>query len=411
MSIAFVQLGQCGNQIGQCLFDFMIQEASNSSPAAQAIINETFFIERKQQYIAKSLLIDMEPKVVDRCLKQDYYDKCNIIIFFRLGEFSLTKQEGSGNNWAYGYNVHGPSIQSELIKKVDTLLEEAGYVEAFFFISSLAGGTGSGLGSFLLQLMADRYPEIEFFNICIVPHLTGEVILQSLNTTLTISSLYQHSEGILLLQNDEAQQMCNHLLNLKSPSLAEINNLMSTNLASFFWPALTQPVFSTFQNNIQYVQELLQITSNQYKLLQLSQIPQLPQQSKAFQNESWNSLEKRISQMVLTGAKEYNINWHKQGTNPFKQLYIARGHDVKKYQFQHNVIMDEHQFNKNERSMTVIHNSASAIDSLNNLADRANQILQEKAYLYQYEKFGVNKDTFQESLAIFESIINDYEQL
>ena len=34
--------------------------------------------------------------------------------------------------------------------------------------------------------------------------------------------------------------------------------------------------------------------------------------------------------------------------------------------------MDEHQFNKNERSMTVIHNSASAIDSLNNLADRAN---------------------------------------
>ena len=73
--------------------------------------------------------------------------------------------------------MHGPSIQSELIKKVDTLLEEAGYVEAFFFISSLAGGTGSGLGSFLLQLMADRYPEIEFFNICIVPHLTGEVIL------------------------------------------------------------------------------------------------------------------------------------------------------------------------------------------------------------------------------------------
>ena len=31
----------------------------------------------------------MEPKVVDRCLKQDYYDKC--IIFFYLREFSLTK--------------------------------------------------------------------------------------------------------------------------------------------------------------------------------------------------------------------------------------------------------------------------------------------------------------------------------
>jgi hypothetical protein len=38
-------------------------------------LNETFFFERKNRLVAKSLLIDMEPKVVDRCLKADYYDK------------------------------------------------------------------------------------------------------------------------------------------------------------------------------------------------------------------------------------------------------------------------------------------------------------------------------------------------
>lgn len=58
----------------------------------------------------------------------------------------------------------------------DSLLEESGYIESVFFMSSLAGGTGSGLGSYLLELFADRY-DIEFFNICVVPHLTGEVIL------------------------------------------------------------------------------------------------------------------------------------------------------------------------------------------------------------------------------------------
>jgi hypothetical protein len=73
---------------------------------------------------------------------------------------------------------------------MDTLLEECGYLESLFFISSLAGGTGSGLGSYILEAMADRYPEIELFNICIMPHLTGEVILQSLNTVLTIASIY-----------------------------------------------------------------------------------------------------------------------------------------------------------------------------------------------------------------------------
>lgn len=60
---------------------------------------------------------------------------------------------------------------------MDSLLEECGYLESMFFISSLAGGTGSGVGSYTLELLSDRYPEIEFFNICIVPHLTGEVIL------------------------------------------------------------------------------------------------------------------------------------------------------------------------------------------------------------------------------------------
>lgn len=82
---------------------------------------------------------------------------------------------------------------------MDGLLEESGYVESMFFISSLAGGTGSGLGSYVLELFADRFPEIEFFNVCVMPHLTGEVILQSLNTVLTIGSIYKHSEGIILL--------------------------------------------------------------------------------------------------------------------------------------------------------------------------------------------------------------------
>ncbi|CAD8148091.1 unnamed protein product [Paramecium octaurelia] len=401
MSLGFIQLGQCGNQIGHALFDFMIQETQMSSPGAQALLNEIFFFERKNKQIAKSLLIDMEPKVVDRCLKAEYYDKA----------FSLTKQEGSGNNWAYGFNNHGPANKNAILQIMDSLLEECGYLESLFFISSLAGGTGSGLGSYILELMADRYPEIELFNICVMPHLTGEVILQSLNTVLTIGSIYQHSEGIILLQNDEAQALCNNLLNLKSPSLNDINQVMSTNLASFFWPCLTNQVYSTFHNNLQYVQELLNITNNQYKLLQLNQIPQLPQQSKAFQNDTWSALEKRIQQMVMTGTKEYNINWHKKGQQPFKQLMIARGNDVKKHQFNWNTVQDEHQFNKNEKSITVLHNSSNIVESLNQISDRANQMIQERAYLYQYEKFGVKIQHFQESMGIVEGIINDYEQL
>jgi len=41
-------------------------------------------------------------------------------------------------------------------------------------------------------VMYDNYPELNLININIMPHLTGEVILQSLNSILTISHLYKY---------------------------------------------------------------------------------------------------------------------------------------------------------------------------------------------------------------------------
>ncbi len=65
-----------------------------------------------------------------------------------------------------------------------------------------AGGTGSGLGSYLLNLVNDQYPELLKYNVCVVPHLTGEVILQNYNCVMTISTLYESSDGIFLIEND-----------------------------------------------------------------------------------------------------------------------------------------------------------------------------------------------------------------
>ena len=50
----------------------MYQEALNSSEAHQAIVADQFFMESKksQSLVAKSVLIDMEPKVVNKCLAE-----------------------------------------------------------------------------------------------------------------------------------------------------------------------------------------------------------------------------------------------------------------------------------------------------------------------------------------------------
>jgi len=59
----------------------------------------------------------------------------------------------------------------------------------------------------------------------VAPHLTGEVILQSYNCVLTIASLYENTDGVLLIENDNIEEICNKLLNLKRPSLTEMNRV------------------------------------------------------------------------------------------------------------------------------------------------------------------------------------------
>ena len=95
---------------------------------------------------AKAFSIDMEPKVVNKNLnmqKQWGYRK----------DLSLVQEEGSGNNWAYGCYVHGPNIKEKLINMFRKYAESEDYIKCFYQIQSMAGGTGSGLGTYILELL------------------------------------------------------------------------------------------------------------------------------------------------------------------------------------------------------------------------------------------------------------------
>lgn len=66
-------------------------------------------------------------------------------------------------------------------------------------LQSLAGGTGSGLGTYVLGLLEDLYPKIPKFVGCVLPHLSGEVILQAYNATLSLGTIYGLADGIFLI--------------------------------------------------------------------------------------------------------------------------------------------------------------------------------------------------------------------
>lgn len=66
-------------------------------------------------------------------------------------------------------------------------------------IQSMAGGTGSGLGTYIVQLLNDNFAKTPKFVTCVMPHLSGEVILQSYNAGLSLGTVYPEADGIFII--------------------------------------------------------------------------------------------------------------------------------------------------------------------------------------------------------------------
>ena len=127
----------------------------------------------------------MEPKVVNQCLQSKRNE------WSYNPSLSFCKQEGSGNNWAYGFYHHGPECEEPILERFRLLIEKLDYIQSLLFFQSLAGGTGSGIGSYLIDVIKDNYPKYNILNLSVMPHLTGEVILQSYNCVLSLSNIYK----------------------------------------------------------------------------------------------------------------------------------------------------------------------------------------------------------------------------
>ena len=73
------------------------------------------------------------------------------------------------------------------MNKLDNLIEKIDYFGGILSIQSMAGGTGSGLGTYISEQVKEAYPKKPLINIAIWPYSTGEIIVQNYNTALSLS--------------------------------------------------------------------------------------------------------------------------------------------------------------------------------------------------------------------------------
>ena len=220
-----IQVGQCGNQVGQSILECL--DLNSSSPLYESCPSHFRESpnEKNTKPIARSILIDTEPKVISKCLNpadpynnnnndnndDDDSNKKERGWRYSNSNASILSQSGCGNNSALGssYLSNNFSLNEEVLNQIRREYETNDYTGSISIIHSLAGGTGSGLGSSLTSSLRDIYSaKSALTNTVISPFPTGEVIVQDYNTLLTLDVLQSDSDGIMWLKNSEVSDIC-----------------------------------------------------------------------------------------------------------------------------------------------------------------------------------------------------------
>ena len=257
-----VHVGQCGNQIGRCFWDLALKEhaayaaeeaaaeardahararfnsgsrSSSSSGSASHSLKKTrskrfcfdgplnaYFRNVDTRHSppaeiplgdgttpvyalrARAILVDTEQGVIGETLKG-----CG-----PLGELFDDQQllygvSGAGNNFAHGFAEYGSSYRDELGDRFRKQAEHCDGMLGFFVTHSLGGGTGSGLGTYILSMLEDVYPKVLRFSSPVIPTPEDDdVITSPYNAVLAMHQLIEHADMIFPAENQALLGIC-----------------------------------------------------------------------------------------------------------------------------------------------------------------------------------------------------------
>lgn len=212
-----------------------------------------FLLSEQNKFTPRSILIDLEPSVVTKAT--------NKLPMFNPRNIHLSETgSGAANNWQHGF-VYGKNHEEELMNMIDREMDKCDNPSAFQLMHSVAGGTGSGVGSLLLELLNDRYGSkkiVTTFSVFPANDKTSDVVVQPYNTMLTLKRLIDFGDATFVFDNDSLHALSNVFIgsglerNLSSSTAFESANKLISYVAAGISNPLRFPsyMYSSYESII-----------------------------------------------------------------------------------------------------------------------------------------------------------------
>ncbi|XP_076872803.1 tubulin epsilon chain isoform X2 [Brachyhypopomus gauderio] len=113
----------------------------------------------------------------------------------------ISDVSGSGNNWAVGHHTYGSAYREQIVEQIRKAAEHCDCLQTFFVLHSMGGGTGSGLGTCVLKLLEEEFPEVCRLVTAVYPSAEDDVITSPYNSVLAMRELTEHADCVLPIEN------------------------------------------------------------------------------------------------------------------------------------------------------------------------------------------------------------------
>ncbi|KAG5679115.1 hypothetical protein PVAND_008707 [Polypedilum vanderplanki] len=231
--IVSIQIGQCGNKIGEKFWE-IISEEHNINRCGHFYGNSYLPYQRlgvyyetgpQEIFVPRSILVDLDQASLNSV-------KCGLYGRIFNPDCFVVGRCGAGNNWARGHYTEGAELIESVLDVTRKQVECCDCFQGFQMSHSIGGGTGSGMGSLLLNKLKEEYQDRVVNTFSVIPSpKVSETVVEPYNAILTLSEMINDTDETVCIDNEALYDIFYHTLKLCHPTLDDLNHLIGMTMS------------------------------------------------------------------------------------------------------------------------------------------------------------------------------------
>ena len=231
-----IHVGQAGIQVGNACWELFCLEhgiqPDGQMPSDKTIGGgddafNTFFSETGAgKHVPRAVFVDLEPTVVDEVRTGTYRQLLH-------PEQIISGKEDAANNFARGHYTIGKEIVDLVLDRIRKLADNCTGLQGFLVFNAVGGGTGSGLGSLLLERLSVDYGKKSKLGFTVYPSpQVSTAVVEPYNSVLSTPSLLEHTDVAVMLDNEAVYDIARRNLDIERPTYTNLNRLFAQVISS-----------------------------------------------------------------------------------------------------------------------------------------------------------------------------------